>query len=113
MITFQRLVVDYSCRRANDHLSFHAEKGDILGLLYPKGADEISTLGMLTRIMRPTPKPPRFSGFEVFNQSLEGCNRTGHVPESLFLNPNPKGLSMVDPNHLCDDPHKRVETEPV
>lgn len=88
MIQVEGLTKDYGIRRALDDLSFHAEKGEILGFLGPNGAGKTTTMRILTGYMPPTSGRARIAGFDVVDQSLEVRKRIGYVPETVPLYPD-------------------------
>ena len=54
MIEVTGLCKDYGSRAAIQDVSFHVEKGEIVGFLGPNGAEKTTTLKMLTGILYPT-----------------------------------------------------------
>ena len=54
MIQVEELTKDYGLRRAIDGISFHANRGEILGFLGPNGAGKTTTMRMLTTLLKPT-----------------------------------------------------------
>jgi ABC-2 type transport system ATP-binding protein len=88
MIEVHGLTKDYGPRRAIENLSFHAEKGEILGFLGPNGAGKTTTMRILTGFMPPTSGYARVAGFDVVDQSLEVRRRVGYMPESVPLYPD-------------------------
>jgi len=85
MIQVEGLTKDYGARRAIDQLSFHAEKGEILGFLGPNGAGKTTTMRILTGFMPPTAGVARVAGYDVVDQSLEVRRRVGYLPETVPL----------------------------
>jgi ABC-2 type transport system ATP-binding protein len=88
MIEVHGLTKDYGPRRAIENLSFHAEKGEILGFLGPNGAGKTTTMRILTGFMPPTSGYATVAGFDVVDQSLEVRRRVGYMPESVPLYPD-------------------------
>src|SRR5512135_3146275 len=87
MIRVEGLTKDYGSRRAVDNITFHAEKGEILGFLGPNGAGKTTTMRMLTGYMPPTEGKAIVAGFDVVEKSLEVRRRVGYVPETVPLYP--------------------------
>lgn len=85
MIQVEGLTKDYGPRRAIENLSFHAEKGEIIGFLGPNGAGKTTTMRILAGFMPPTAGQARIAGFDVIEQSLEVRRRVGYMPESVPL----------------------------
>lgn len=88
MIQVEGLTKDYGLRRAIDHLTFHAEKGEILGFLGPNGAGKTTTMRILCGYMPPTSGGAKVAGFDVVEQSLEVRRRVGYMPETVPLYPD-------------------------
>ncbi len=88
MIRVEGLTKDYGSRRAVDNISFHAEKGEILGFLGPNGAGKTTTMRILTGFMPPSSGKAEVAGFDVVEQSLEVRRRVGYVPETVPLYPD-------------------------
>lgn len=88
MIHVEELTKDYGARRAVDNISFHAEKGEILGFLGPNGAGKTTTMRILTGYMPPSYGRAAVAGFDVVEQSLEVRRRVGYVPETVPLYPD-------------------------
>jgi ABC-2 type transport system ATP-binding protein len=85
MIQVEGLTKDYGARLAVDNLSFHAEKGEILGFLGPNGAGKTTTMRILSGYMPPTSGKVSVAGFDVVEQSLEVRKRVGYLPETVPL----------------------------
>lgn len=106
MIQVEGLTKDYGLRRAIDGLSFHADKGEILGFLGPNGAGKTTTMRILTGYMPPTSGRASVAGFDVVEQSLEVRRRVGYLPETVPLYPDMTVFEylkfMADLRHLPD-----------
>ena len=88
MIQVEGLTKDYGARLAIDNISFHAEKGEILGFLGPNGAGKTTTMRILCGYMPPTAGKASVAGFDVVEQSLEVRKRVGYMPETVPLYEN-------------------------
>jgi ABC-2 type transport system ATP-binding protein len=106
MIRVEGLTKDYGLRRAIDHLTFHAEKGEILGFLGPNGAGKTTTMRILCGYMPPTSGMAKVAGFDIVDQSLEVRKRVGYMPETVPLYPDMSVFEylkfMADLRHLPD-----------
>ena len=71
MIDVTHLTKQYGDRVALQDVSFHANRGEILGLLGPNGAGKSSTMRILTGYMPPTSGSARVAGFDVVTDSIE------------------------------------------
>lgn len=85
MIQVEGLTKDYGARLAVDNLTFHAEKGEILGFLGPNGAGKTTTMRILSGYMPPTSGKVSIAGYDVVEQSLEVRKRVGYLPETVPL----------------------------
>ncbi len=106
MIRVEELTKDYGLRRAIDHISFEAEKGEILGFLGPNGAGKTTTMRILSGYMPPTSGKAEIAGFDIMEQSLEVRRRVGYLPETVPLYPDMTVFEylkfMADLRHLQD-----------
>jgi ABC-2 type transport system ATP-binding protein len=87
MIQVKGLTKFYGHHLAIDDLSFHAERGEILGFLGPNGAGKTTTMRILTGYMPPTSGNVQIAGFDVVDDSLEARKRIGYLPETVPLYP--------------------------
>jgi ABC-2 type transport system ATP-binding protein len=112
MIDVIGLTKDFGPRRAIDDLTFHAEKGEILGFLGPNGAGKTTTMRILSGYMPPTAGEARVAGFDVIDQSLDVRRRVGYLPETVPLYPDLSVFDylkfMADLRHV-DDAEDRVD----
>ena len=88
MIQVEGLTKEYGARLAIDHITFNAEKGEILGFLGPNGAGKTTTMRILSGYMPPTSGKAEVAGFDVVEQSLEVRRRVGYLPETVPLYPD-------------------------
>ena len=85
MIRVFGLTKDYGSRRAISDLTFHAEKGEILGFLGPNGAGKTTTMRILTGYMPPTSGKVTIGGHDVIDDSLAVRRIVGYLPETVPL----------------------------
>lgn len=85
MIRVFGLTKEYGSRRAISDLTFHAEKGEILGFLGPNGAGKTTTMRILTGYMPPTSGKVTIGGYDVIEDSLAVRRIVGYLPETVPL----------------------------
>src|SRR5471032_752810 len=85
MIEVENLSKTYSGFRAVQDISFHVNKGEIVGFLGPNGAGKSTTMKVLAGYLPPTDGRIRIAGFDVVNESLEVRKRIGYMPENVPL----------------------------
>jgi gliding motility-associated transport system ATP-binding protein len=85
MIDVTHLCKDYGAFRALDDVSFHIDRGEIVGFLGPNGAGKTTAMRILTGYMPPSTGQARVAGFDVQDESLEVRRRIGYLPESVPL----------------------------
>jgi ABC-2 type transport system ATP-binding protein len=85
MIDVQGVSKYYGAVPAIQEVSFHVEKGEIVGFLGPNGAGKTTTMRVLTCFHPPTSGTATVGGFDVFRESLEVRRRVGYLPESVPL----------------------------
>jgi ABC-2 type transport system ATP-binding protein len=85
MIDVENLSKTYSGFRAVQDISFHVNKGEIVGFLGPNGAGKSTTMKVLAGYLPPTDGKIRIAGFDVVNDSIEVRKRIGYMPENVPL----------------------------
>lgn len=112
MIEVEGLSKFYGNRKAIDNITFHAERGEILGFLGPNGAGKTTTMRILAGYMPPTTGEARVAGFDVVEKSLEVRKRIGYLPETVPLYPDMTVFEYVkflaDLRHV-EDAEDRVD----
>ncbi len=87
MIRVTGLTKSYGPHLAVRDLTFHAQRGEILGFLGPNGAGKTTTMRILAGFMPPSAGSAQVAGFDVVEQSLEVRRRVGYLPETVPLYP--------------------------
>src|SRR5471030_36457 len=85
MIEVENLSKTYSGFRAVQGISFHVNKGEIVGFLGPNGAGKSTTMKILTGYLPPTDGRISIAGHDVVTDSLEVRKRIGYMPENVPL----------------------------
>jgi ABC-2 type transport system ATP-binding protein len=85
MIEVENLTKTYSGFRAVQGISFHVDKGEIVGFLGPNGAGKSTTMKVLSGYLPPTDGKISIAGFDVVNDSIEVRKRIGYMPENVPL----------------------------
>ena len=71
---------------AVDDISFHLEKGEVVGFLGPNGAGKTTTMRILSGFLPATSaKRVVVAGHDVLRESMETRRRIGYLPESVPL----------------------------
>lgn len=96
MIQVEGLTKRYGDRTAIQQITFHAEKGEIVGFLGPNGAGKTTTMRILTGYMPPSEGSGRVAGFDLMTESLEVRKRVGYLPESVPLYPEMTVVGYLD-----------------
>jgi len=96
MIDVEELTKTFGPRTAVDSLSFHVEKGEIVGFLGPNGAGKTTTMRMLTSYLPPTQGRASIAGFDTFTKSLEARRHIGYMPETVPLYPEMSVAGYLD-----------------
>lgn len=87
MIEVEKLSKIYGKTTALKDVSFHVNKGEILGFLGPNGAGKTTTMRILSGYLPPTTGIARIAGFEVHEQTMEVRQVIGYLPEVPPLYP--------------------------
>ena len=85
MIEVKNLTKNYGSFVALKGISFHIEKGEVIGFLGPNGAGKTTTMRILTCFMPPTSGRAIVAGYDVFSDSLAVRRRVGYLPENVPL----------------------------
>jgi ABC-2 type transport system ATP-binding protein len=85
MIEVENLSKTYSGVRAVRDISFHVNKGEIVGFLGPNGAGKSTTMKVLAGYLPPTDGKIRIAGYDVVTESIEVRKRIGYMPENVPL----------------------------
>jgi ABC-2 type transport system ATP-binding protein len=85
MIEVENLSKTYAGFRAVQDISFHVNKGEIVGFLGPNGAGKSTTMKVLAGYLPPTDGRIRIAGFDVVTDSIEVRKRIGYMPENVPL----------------------------
>jgi ABC-2 type transport system ATP-binding protein len=85
MIDVEHLSKYYGEFRALNDISFHIDKGEIVGFLGPNGAGKTTTMRILTSYLPPSEGQASIAGLDVFEDSLQVRKRIGYMPESVPL----------------------------
>ena len=87
MIRVKNLTKRYGPVLAVDDITFHVERGGVVGFLGPNGAGKTTTMRILTCFHTATSGTASIGGFDVFKDSLEVRRRVGYLPENTPLYP--------------------------
>src|SRR5216683_7450537 len=105
----------YGSQPAIQDVTFHVERGEILGFLGPNGAGKSTTMRILAGCLAPSGGTARVAGYDIFEQSLEARRSLGYLPEQVPLYPEMRveeyltfaaSLRMSNPHALS----KRLDT---
>lgn len=100
MIQVKGLTKNFGTRIAIDHISFSANRGEILGILGPNGAGKTTTMRILAGFMPPSSGMATVAGFDVVEKSLEVRQHIGYLPETVALYPE---MTVKDYLHFMAD----------
>ena len=82
MIEVRDLTKRYRDLTAVDHVTFTAQKGEIVGFLGPNGAGKTTTMRIITGFLAATGGTVKVEGFDIFDDSHEVRKRIGYLPEN-------------------------------
>ncbi|HLP40808.1 MAG TPA: ATP-binding cassette domain-containing protein, partial [Fibrobacteria bacterium] len=85
MIQVEGLTKRYGRSLAIDNISFHINKGEVVGLLGPNGAGKSTTMKILTCFISATSGKASIDGFDTFDEPLKVRQQIGYLPESCPL----------------------------
>ncbi|MEO6095461.1 MAG: ATP-binding cassette domain-containing protein [Fibrobacteria bacterium] len=85
MIHVEGLTKRYGQSLAIDNISFHINKGEVVGLLGPNGAGKTTTMKILTCFISATAGRASINGHDTFDSPLQVKEQIGYLPESCPL----------------------------
>jgi ABC-2 type transport system ATP-binding protein len=85
MIHVEGLTKRYGQSLAIDNISFHINKGEVVGLLGPNGAGKTTTMKILTCFISATAGKASINGYDTFDSPLQVKEQIGYLPESCPL----------------------------
>jgi ABC-2 type transport system ATP-binding protein len=85
LIEVQGLTKCYDGRAVVADLTFSAPRGQVVGLLGPRGAGKSTTMRILAGCLDATSGTVGVAGWDVFDRSREARRRIGYLPESAPL----------------------------
>jgi len=88
MIVVDRLSKQFGATRAVDGVSFHVERGEIIGLLGPNGSGKTTIMRILTGFFPPTSGSATVAGLDVTTDALALREQVGYLPETAALYPD-------------------------
>ncbi len=85
MIHVEHLTRRFGALTAVEDLTFHLERGEVVGFLGPNGAGKTTTLRILAGSLPATSGRAEVAGLDVLRRSLAVRKRIGYLPESVPL----------------------------
>ncbi len=81
MIEITHLTKRYGQNYAVNDISFHIEKGEIVGFLGPNGAGKTTTMNILTGYLSATEGKAKIAGIDILENPIEAKKKIGFLPE--------------------------------
>lgn len=81
MLLVKNLVKTYGKHEALKGISFHIEKGQIVGLLGPNGAGKSTTMNIVTGYLAPTGGEIKIHGIDLLENPRKARKELGYLPE--------------------------------
>ncbi|MDH4200267.1 MAG: ATP-binding cassette domain-containing protein [Spirochaetia bacterium] len=85
MIKVESISKSFNSIEAVKDISFHIQKGEIVGLLGPNGAGKTTTMRMMTGFYKPDSGSIQIGGLDILKDRLEIQKKTGYLPENSAL----------------------------
>lgn len=112
MIDVKNLTKWYSRVLAVDSISFHVERGSIVGFLGPNGAGKSTTLKIITCYLPASSGKATIANHDIFTESMAVRRLMGYMPESVPLYPEMRVSEYLDFRaRLRDIPRARRRVE--
>lgn len=81
LLTVKHLSRFYSSLTAVNNISFHLQRGEVLGFLGPNGAGKSTTMQMITGNLAPSTGQINACGFDLLDSAKEAKANIGYLPE--------------------------------
>jgi ABC-2 type transport system ATP-binding protein len=88
MLEVSGLIKRFGLITAVDGISFHMERGEVLGFLGPNGAGKSTTMKMITGFLRPDSGSISVCDYDVVADPLAAKRSLGYLPEGAPLYPD-------------------------
>ena len=88
MITIDHLVKSYGSIQALDDISFHVDKGEIIGFLGPNGAGKSTCMNILTGYLSSNSGVVKVGDVNVLSDPLSAKKLIGYLPEQPPVYPD-------------------------
>ena len=88
MLEVSGLIKRFGLITAVDGISFHMERGEVLGFLGPNGAGKSTTMKMITGFLRPDSGSISVCDYDVVTDPLAAKRSLGYLPEGAPLYPD-------------------------
>ena len=85
MITADHLTKRFGSFTAISDVSFHVQRGEVVGFLGPNGAGKSTTMRILSGVFPPTAGRASVAGHDVVTDSLRARRVVGYFPERVAL----------------------------
>lgn len=82
MLEVRNLQKHFGLIRAVRNVSFHAEKGEVLGFLGPNGAGKTTTMRIITGFLPPTSGTAVIAGHDIADEPVDAKKQMGYLPEN-------------------------------
>lgn len=82
MITAENVTKWFGPLLAVDDVSFHVERGEVLGFLGPNGAGKSTTMRIITGFLPPSGGTVKVGGYSIVDEPLEAKSLIGYLPEN-------------------------------
>lgn len=81
LLTVKHLSRHYGAFAAVNNISFHLQRGEVLGFLGPNGAGKSSTMQVITGNLAPSAGQIDICGFDLLDSAKEAKANIGYLPE--------------------------------
>ena len=85
IIEVKDMVKKFGSFTANDHLSFHVERGEIFGFLGANGAGKTTAMRILCGLSYPTSGEIRVVGHDVYRERERIKRKIGYMSQKFSL----------------------------
>lgn len=95
VIEVENITKDYGHHKGNFDVSFHVDKGEVVGFLGPNGAGKTTMIRQLMGFMKPDKGRVTIQGMDCFKECADIQKKLGYLPGEIAFMEDMDGLAFL------------------